>query len=255
MYNIDSEEYTRVTNTSEFESETFPSIHDNNIVYSYFYYDKLNGTIMYGLKMYNIATGDETTILTGEEPTGSTPEILGNIIAYSEVGVSLRLYNLSTNYNISIYEGFMLATPWNLNGNYVVFTVVSDGVYLYKYNNPPDPPEINGPASGKTGISYDYIFNAGDPDGDQVKYLIDWGDGKTDTTSLNPSGVDVIVSHTWSKKGVYIIKVHAQDEYGSDGPESSKSVTMPRNKAVTLYSFITRVLERFPLLERILNLQ
>lgn len=255
MYNIDSEEYTSVTNTSEFESETFPSIYDNNIVYSYFYYDKLNGTIMYGLKMYNIATGDETTILTGEEPTGSTPEIFGNIIAYSEVGVSLRLYNLTTNYNISIYEGSMLATPWNLNGNYVVFTVVSDGVYLYKYNNPPDPPEINGPASGKTGISYDYKFNAVDPNGDQVKYIIDWGDGKTETTALNPSGVDVIVSHTWSKKGVYTIKAHAQDEYGSDGPESSKSVTIPRNKAVTLYSLITKVLERFPLLERILNFQ
>ena len=83
MYNIDSKEYTRVTNTSQFESETFPSIYENNIVYSYFYYDKVNGTILYGLKMYNITTGDETTIFTGEEPTGSTPEIFGNIIVYS----------------------------------------------------------------------------------------------------------------------------------------------------------------------------
>jgi len=133
MYNIDTEKYTRITNTSEFESETFPSIYENNIVYSYLYYDKLNGTILYGLKMYNINSEDETTLFTKEEPTGSTPEIFGNKIAYSEPGVSLRLLDLTTNINTTIYEGDMLAYPWNLNGNYTAFTLVKDGIYLYNY--------------------------------------------------------------------------------------------------------------------------
>ena len=137
MYNIDSNKYTRVTNTSQFESETFPSIYDNNIVYSYFYYDKVNGTILYALKMYNITTGDETTIFTGEEPTANSPEIFGNIIVYSVPNVRLCLYNLSTNYDMPIYESSDLVQPWNLNENYVLFTVLGDGVYLYKYNNPP----------------------------------------------------------------------------------------------------------------------
>jgi hypothetical protein len=137
MYNIDSQNYTRVTNTSQFESETYPSIYENNIVYSYLYYDKINGTILYGLKMYNITTGDETTIFTGEEPTANSPEIFGNIIVYSEPDGRLFLYNLSTNYKILIYESFNLVSPWNLNENYVLFTVLDDGVYLYKYNNPP----------------------------------------------------------------------------------------------------------------------
>ena len=253
MYNIDSEEYTRVTTTSQFESETFPSIYENNIVYSYFYYDKVSGTILYGLKMYNTVTGDETTIITGEEPTGSTPEIFGNIIAYSEPGISLRLYDLITNYDISIYEGSMLVTPWNLNGNHVVFTLLEDGVYLYKYNDPPNQPEINGPASGKIGTAYDYIFNAVDPNGDQVKYIIDWGDGKTDTTDLNQSGEDVTVSHTWSKKGEYTIKVHAQDEYGSDSLDATFSVTMPRTRAVYNFNWMG-LLERFPIIYGLLYL-
>jgi len=137
MYNIDSKKYTRVTNTSQFESETFPSIDENNIVYSSFYYDKVNGTILYGLKMYNITTGDETTIFTGEEPTANSPEIFGNIIVYSVPSVRLCLYNLSTNFDIPIYETSDLVQPWNLNENYVVFTVLGDGVYLYKYYNPP----------------------------------------------------------------------------------------------------------------------
>ncbi len=136
MYNIDSEEYTRVTNTSEFVSETFPSIYENTIVYSYFYYDKTSGTIFYALKMYDIDTGDETTLFTGEEPTASTPEIFGNTIAYSEPGVSLNLLDLNTNINTTVYEGEWLAYPWNLNGNYIAFTLVGDGIYLYKYYNP-----------------------------------------------------------------------------------------------------------------------
>ncbi len=137
MYNIDSDKYIRVTNTSQFESETFPSIYDNNIVYSYFYYDKLNGTIIYGLKIYNITTGDETAIFTGGEPTANSPEIFGNIIVYSVPDGRLCLYNLSTNIEIQIYESSYLVQPWNLNENYVLFTVLDEGVYLYKYNNPP----------------------------------------------------------------------------------------------------------------------
>ena len=151
-------EYTRVTNTSQFASETFPSIYENNIVYSYFYYDKVNGTILYGLKMYNITTEDETTIFTGEEPTGSTPEIFGDMIVYSVTGVSLNLYNLSTNDDIPIYEGVMLTTPWNLNENYVLFTVLDDGVYLYKYNNNP-PNNFNITIKPGLGLGVTVIFD------------------------------------------------------------------------------------------------
>jgi hypothetical protein len=253
MYDIDSENYTRVTNTSEFESETFPSIYDNNIVFNYYYNDKLNGTILYGLKMYNITTGDATTIFDEEEPTANSPEIFGNIIVYSEPDGRLCRYDLNTNNEKLIYESSWLMQPWNLNENYVLFTVLGDGVYIYKYNNPPNPPEINGPARGKPGIVYNYIFNAIDPDGDQVKYLIDWGDGKTDITALNPSGADVNVSHTWSMKGDYRIKAYAQDEYGLNGLDATFSVTIPRTRASHGPLFL-RLLEQFSLAERLLFL-
>ncbi|KYK32147.1 MAG: hypothetical protein AYK22_09290 [Thermoplasmatales archaeon SG8-52-3] len=211
MYNIDSKKYTRVTNTSQFESETFPSIYDNNIVYGYLYYDKVNGTKIYGLKMYNITSGFETTILTGEESTGSTPEIFENIIAYSEVGVSLSLYDLKTNYDTSIYEGDMLAYPWNLNELYVLFTIVTDGVYIYKFNSPPGPPEISGPDSGKPGTEYDYNFKATDPDDDPVMYFIDWGDDTTEWTEFSDSGEQITLKHTWNEEGNYLIKAKSKD--------------------------------------------
>jgi len=253
MYNIDSKKYTRVTNTSQFESETFPSIYGNNIVYSYLYYDKVNGTILYGLKMYNITTGDETTILKAEEPTGSTPEIFDNIIAYSEVGVSLRLYDLRTNYDISIYEGDMLAYPWNLNEHYVLFTIVKDGVYLYKYNNPPNPPEINGPDSGKPGIEYEYTFNSTDLNEDPVMYFIDWGDNTSEWTEYSDSGKEIMLKHNWTKKGDYTIKAKAKDVYGAESNWSEFKVTIPRTKTTT-YLLFHWLFQRFPLLERLLSL-
>ena len=130
-----------------------------------------------------------------------------------------------------------------------------DGNYLYKYsdNNAPDPPEFSGPSSGKPGISYEYLFNVVDPDGDQVKYVIDWGDGKTDTTDFNPSSVDVSVSHTWSEKGDYSIKAHAQDEYGLNSLDATFSVTIPRTRA-SMSSLFLSLAERFPILKQLLQL-
>ena len=124
-------------------------------------------------------------------------------------------------------------------------------------NQPPNKPTITGEISGTAGIEYEYTFNAVDPDGDDVRYIVDWDDGNSDTTDFSPSGTDVIVSHTWTEQGTYTIKAKAEDTNGLIGPEATKTVTMPRNKA-TYDSLFLQFLERFPLLEvflsRIINL-
>ena len=100
-------------------------------------------------------------------------------------------------------------------------------------NYPPDAPTIDGPIIGDPGKSYDYKFNAVDPDGDDVKYHIDWGDDTSDVTDFNPSGTDVTVSHTWASSGKYSITAYAEDTYGLTSPTSTFQVTMPRDKAIT----------------------
>ena len=65
-----------------------------------------------------------------------------------------------------------------------------------------------------------------------MKYIIDWGDGKTDTSSFNPSGADFSIKHKWTDAGTYVIKAKAEDTYGFIGPEGTLTVTMPKNKAI-----------------------
>lgn len=150
MFNIESTEYTRVTNTSQFVSETYPSVYEHTLVYNYFYYDKLNGTIEYALKLYDTITHETTTIFSGEEPTAGTPELFGNMIVYSKPGVALYLYDLGTQNETTIYETSDLLQPWNLNDKYVVFTVLGEGVYLYIYNT---QPQLSITIAGGFGVS------------------------------------------------------------------------------------------------------
>ena len=94
-------------------------------------------------------------------------------------------------------------------------------------NSPPDKPVISGPESGKANETYNYTFSATDPDGDQVQYCIDWGDGNELCTGFYSSGREVTLSHTWAEKGDYTITVIAKDNLGWESEPATLSVSMP----------------------------
>ena len=126
-------------------------------------------------------------------------------------------------------------------------------------NKPPDAPTITGEKSGIAGTEYEYTFNAVDPDGDNVKYYINWGDGDSEETGFNPSNVDVKVKHTWNSEGTYIIKAKAEDVNGLVGPEGTLTITMPRSRAISspflnfLQNFLENHLNLFPMLQTLLQ--
>ena len=122
-------------------------------------------------------------------------------------------------------------------------------------NHAPSAPTITGPSAGKPGISYDYIFNAVDPDGNEVLYIINWGDGNTDTTALTFSGTDVTVSHTWNSQGTFTITSKAQDSKGLTGPDSTPAIMIiTKNKAINapLLKFLQSYSNLFPMLQKII---
>ena len=113
-------------------------------------------------------------------------------------------------------------------------------------NLPPEDPLLDGPLSGDVGTEYDYTVTANDPDGDDLYYIVDWGDGTPETTiGPYPNGQTGTASHTWTSKGTYTVKAKARDVYGAESDWVELTVSMPRNKLLP-NTFLMRLLERFP---------
>ena len=76
--------------------------------------------------------------------------------------------------------------------------------------NPPLPPVM-----WTENFSTFYISTPQEPDGDNVYYYIDWGDG-TSSGWIGPyePGETVCISHVWSDEGTYQIKAKAKDQDG-----------------------------------------
>jgi hypothetical protein len=116
-------------------------------------------------------------------------------------------------------------------------------------NHPPDKPtKPSGPTSGKAGEEFTYRSSTSDPDGDQVWYMWDCGDGKN-SGWLGPynSGVTINTTRNWTVKGSYSIKVKAKDTLGAESPWSdSLPITMPYTYKPPLIQFLDWLFQRFP---------
>lgn len=119
----------------------------------------------------------------------------------------------------------------------------NNGFYSYDFgtfsitfgsvNTPPNTPSVpTGSTSGTAGSSYSYSTRATDPNGDQVKYTFNWGDGTTSTTTLVNSGMTASASHRWSTARTYQIKAMAKDSKGAtSGWSNSLAVSITGHRA------------------------
>jgi hypothetical protein len=101
-----------------------------------------------------------------------------------------------------------------------------------KANRPPDRPDApDGMGSfgdwcylGLVDESQLFVCGATDPDGDKLRYRVDWGDGDTsDWTEPERSGRGVVVHHSWHSAGTFFVRDQATDEDGvlSDWSEAT----------------------------------
>ena len=105
-------------------------------------------------------------------------------------------------------------------------------------NTPPNPPEINGPQSGKIRQEYEYSFTLTDPDdGDFMFTLeVDFGDelvieGGAGCGKVWYSGHVLDMTHKWTTTDTYEIKARVQDSHGEWSDWSDPfEVSMPKHK-------------------------
>jgi len=111
-------------------------------------------------------------------------------------------------------------THWVLDGetvygNPITVTMDSDHSLEAHFNSPPDiPSQPSGQTFGTIGATYLYSTSTTDPDGDDIEYQFDWGDGEMTSIGWCPSSTTVSVSYSWDSPGTYYVKVRAKDVFG-----------------------------------------
>ncbi len=177
--------------------------------------------------------------------------------------LDVSFYNATTHSLIGIVNNVPSFTRAKLkwsnlttNTTYFWYAIADDGKYTNQSetwefttveeftNHPPEPPIIDGPKKGKTGEDYNFTFITTDQDGDNVFYYIDWGD-KTNAGYIGPylSGDLITKNHIWTKKGTYIIKCKAKDEYDMESEWGQFEVIIPRT--ISINSLFMKFLERY----------
>jgi len=148
-------------------------------------------------------------------------------------------------------------------GNYTVTLTVTDKsgnkseditwAWIQDGNEPPDEPLIDGPKRGKIGTNYNFNFSSNDPEGVPVWYYIIWRAGQ-DTGWIGPyqSGKIITLQYQWAWTGKMTIRCKSKDPYDAESDWSEFEITIPRTRT-SYYLWFEWLLERFPMLERLLG--
>jgi parallel beta-helix repeat protein len=109
-----------------------------------------------------------------------------------------------------------------------------ENIDRYPLMNPlgaPEEPTITGPAQGKVGKKYDWTFLSADPNGHDLYYYINWGDGSAPLEWVGPyeSSEKVTFSHTFKEKETYILQAKVKNPYGLESDWGQLSISIPRN--------------------------
>ncbi|MBU0496433.1 MAG: hypothetical protein KKC68_06465 [Candidatus Thermoplasmatota archaeon] len=106
---------------------------------------------------------------------------------------------------------------WPTLGVHIIFEAMSFGSASnpfngFTYEYVPHPPIITGPTTGEPNELLNYSIVTTDPIGLDVFYTINWGDDtSTEWLGPFPSGMEIMVGHTWEAPGNYQIQAKAKN--------------------------------------------
>ncbi len=85
-------------------------------------------------------------------------------------------------------------------------------VVISKPNHPPSNPEVQGNIEGNQFIEYTFEVMSTDPDGDQLQYIINWGDTTPEETDgFYNNATTAYITHTFTKSGEFTLSFKASD--------------------------------------------
>lgn len=120
----------------------------------------------------------------------------------------------------------------------------------FENQRPNKPTKPSGPNKGKPDTEYTFTTSTTDPDGDQVTYTWDWGDGNY-SEWLNTAEA----SYTWKEEDNYNIRVIAKDINGGESDWSDPLLfSTPKNKVINrvILNFLNQYPNLFPILRQLL---
>jgi len=246
----------------------------------------INLTVMDNSNLY--ASIEKIVTLTNQEPTADftfTPEypFVDDFIYFSDTSTDIDGDIVSWWWSFGDGYYSEVQNPkysYDALGNYTVNLTITDDdgavstvekiVSVLEENEAPDPPIITGPDLVRADQAVDFIFQSKDPNDDNVKYIVTWGDGGIDETDYYLSDEPASVNHTWNKTlmPVMILRmtVLAEDVYGARSLLVEKWIFViamksknydpneePRPFNLILSRIIQRISNAFPILQRILN--
>ena len=141
-------------------------------------------------------------------------------VTYSDIyvtkgtGVFLSATSSVDNLHATAFGEAVARGEFDLHGELLKIKIVEPSPPSDPPNKPSKP---NGPSTVQVGNSYVYTSITTDPDGDNIYYLFDWGDG-SNSGWKGPyySGITVTAKNTWHSEDTYKIKVKAKDVNGKE---------------------------------------
>jgi hypothetical protein len=149
---------------------------------------------------------------------------------------------------LMMFTGFAVSTQHESTASATeVFVKNMQPQTSFMNNSPPSTPVINGPATGKYNVGYNFTFTSTDPDNDNVYYWIEWGDGCPSVGWLGPypSGQTITVSHIFPR-GTWTVSCQAKDIYNATSGWGNLTVTMALSSNLPSNGFLEWLFARFP---------
>jgi len=138
-----------------------------------------------------------------------------------------------------------ISAVWKGNGIIDIAVTIINNEEMQ--NGAPNTPTLSGPNSGKTKKDYPFNVTTIDPEGEQIWYWIDWGDG-TNTSWIGPfaSGAEISESHAWTTKQNFTVKAKAKDTQDAESDWATLIISVPFSHYIQILSFWEQLFDRFP---------